>query len=167
MSEQVYDTYSELHCMLCLVMLIQTFLDKSEFHFCTFVLLYTNIDQKLVNSLHGLLNCETGGLECRVISTEYRTRVHCIQMQHLFCNALVHVINSVVSGQYSYTKHYFAYSISLKGLFMDKNMEVFTRSLYNITSSLFYIVPGLCIVAQSLSLVWRIPGLCIVAKSLS
>jgi len=118
MSEQVYDTYSELHCMLCLVMLIQTFLDKSEFHFCTFVLLYTNIDQKLVNSLHGLLNCETGGLECRVISTEYRTRVHCIQMQHLFCNALVHVINSVVSGQYSYTKHYFAYSIFVMHWFM-------------------------------------------------
>jgi len=33
--------------------------------------LYTNIDQKLVNSLHWLLNCEIGGLDCRVITTEY------------------------------------------------------------------------------------------------
>ena len=41
-------------------------------------LLYTNIDQKLVNSLHGLLNCELGDIACRVITTEYRTRVHCI-----------------------------------------------------------------------------------------
>jgi len=32
------------------------------------------MDHKLVNSLHRLLNCETGGLECRVITTEYRTR---------------------------------------------------------------------------------------------
>ena len=126
MLEQLYDTYSEAVTLYAVLgheidmMLIQTLLDKPEFHFCTFVLLYTNIDQKLVNSLHGLLNCEIGGLECRVITNEYRTLVHCIQMQHLFCNALVHVINSVVSGQYSYTKHYFAYSISLKGLFMDK-----------------------------------------------
>ena len=65
--------------------------------------LYTNIDQKLMNSLHRLLNCEIGGLDCRVITTEYRTSVHCIHMYHLFCNALAHVIYSVVSGQYSYT----------------------------------------------------------------
>ena len=39
------------------------------------ILLYTNIDQKLVNSLHGLLNCEIDGLDCRVITTGYRTRV--------------------------------------------------------------------------------------------
>jgi len=38
-----------------------------------------DIDQTLVNSLHRLLNCEIGGLDCRVI-TEYRTRVHCILM---------------------------------------------------------------------------------------
>ena len=59
--------------------------------------------QKLVNSLHGLLNCEIGGLECHVITAEYRTRVHCITMLHLVCNALVYVIYLVVSGQYSYT----------------------------------------------------------------
>ena len=47
--------------------------------FCT-VVFYTNIDQKLVNSLHGLLNCEIGGLDCRVITIEYRTRVQCIHM---------------------------------------------------------------------------------------
>jgi len=28
-----------------------------------------------VNSLHRLLICETGGLDCHVITTEYRTRV--------------------------------------------------------------------------------------------
>ena len=37
--------------------------------------LYANIDQSLVNSLHGLLNCEIGGLGWHVITTEYRTRV--------------------------------------------------------------------------------------------
>jgi len=64
------------------------------------VVLYTNKDQTLVNSLHRLLNCEIGGLVCHVITTQYITRVHCI---HLFCNALVHVIYFLVSGQYSYT----------------------------------------------------------------
>ena len=42
--------------------------------------LYTNIDQTLVNTLHGLLNCEIGGLDCRVSTTEYKTRAHCIHM---------------------------------------------------------------------------------------
>jgi len=28
----------------------------------------------------GLLNCEMGGLDCRVITTEYRTRVHSLHM---------------------------------------------------------------------------------------
>jgi len=68
--------------------------------------LYTNIDQTLVNSLHGLLNCEIGGLDCHVITIEYITRVQCIHMYHLFCNAVVHAIYSVVSGQYSYTKSF-------------------------------------------------------------
>ena len=45
---------------------------------------------------HGLSNCEIGGLDYHGITTEYRTRVHCIHMYHLFCNALVRVI-------YSYT----------------------------------------------------------------
>jgi len=36
--------------------------------------LYTNIDQTLMNSLHGLLNCEIGGLDYRIITTEYRTQ---------------------------------------------------------------------------------------------
>jgi len=44
------------------------------------MLVHGNIDQTLVNSLHGLLNCEIGGLDCRVITTEYRTCVHCIHM---------------------------------------------------------------------------------------
>ena len=67
-----------------------------------YTILYTKNDQKLLNSLHGLLNCEIGGLDCRVITTEYRPRVQCIHMHHLFCNALVHVIYSICSGQYSY-----------------------------------------------------------------
>ena len=41
---------------------------------------YTNIDQTLVNSLHRLLNCEIGGLDCYVITTENRTHVHCIHI---------------------------------------------------------------------------------------
>ena len=60
-------------------------------HLVRALLLFTNINQQLVNSLHGLLNCEIGGLDYRVITTEYRTRVQCIHMYHLFCNALVHV----------------------------------------------------------------------------
>jgi len=47
-------------------------------------ILYLNIDQKLLNSLHGLLNCEIGELDCHVFTTEYRTHVHCIHMYHLF-----------------------------------------------------------------------------------
>jgi len=48
--------------------------------------------QKLVNSLHRLLNCEIGGLDSYVSTTEYKTRVQCIHMYLLFCNSLVHVI---------------------------------------------------------------------------
>jgi len=47
-----------------------------------YYILYKNIDQKLVNSLHGLLNCEIGGFHCPVITTEYKTRVQCIYMYH-------------------------------------------------------------------------------------
>ena len=65
--------------------------------------LYGNIDQKLWNSLHRLLNCERGGLDCRVITIEYRTRVQCIHMYLIFCNAFVLVIYSGVSDQCSYT----------------------------------------------------------------
>jgi len=43
-------------------------------------ILYTNIDQTLANSLHGLSNCETGGLDCQVIATNYSTCVHCKYM---------------------------------------------------------------------------------------
>jgi len=44
------------------------------------LVLYTHIDQTLVNSLHRLLNCEIGGLDCHVITTEYITRVRCIHV---------------------------------------------------------------------------------------
>jgi len=66
-------------------------------------LLYTKIDHTLMNSLHRLLNCEIGGLDSHVITTEYRTRVHCIQYLTPICTALVHVIYSGVSGQCSHT----------------------------------------------------------------
>ena len=73
---------------------------------CTFAnilynLLHGNIDQALVNSLHGLLNCEIGGLDCRVITIENITHVHRLHMYHLFCNALVQINYSRVSDQYS------------------------------------------------------------------
>ena len=45
---------------------------------------------------------EIGGFDCRVITTEYISRVHWINIKHLVCNALVHVIYFVVSGQYLY-----------------------------------------------------------------
>jgi len=66
-------------------------LRTSLYTFIDFIhsLLYTNIDQKFVNSLQGLLNCEIGGLDCHVITTVYRTRVHCIHMYHLVCNAIM------------------------------------------------------------------------------
>ena len=59
-----------------------------------------------MHSLHGLLNCAIGGLDCRVITREYRTRIHSIHRYHLFYNGLVHVIYSGVSGQCSYTIPY-------------------------------------------------------------
>ena len=34
-----------------------------------------NIDKTLVNSLHGLLNCEIGELDCRIVTTDYIARV--------------------------------------------------------------------------------------------
>ena len=56
-----------------------------------------------MNSLHRLLNCEINGLDWHVITAENGTRVHCIHMYHLFCNAFVHVIFSGVSDQCLYT----------------------------------------------------------------
>ena len=67
---------------------------------------YTNIDLTFMNSLHGLLNYEIGELDCHIITTEYRTRVHCIHMLQLFCNAGIHVIYSGVSGQWFHTIEY-------------------------------------------------------------
>jgi len=37
------------------------------------MILHTNIDQTLMNALHGLLNCEIGGLNSHVMTTEYRS----------------------------------------------------------------------------------------------
>jgi len=36
---------------------------KSHYLFTFIILVYTDIDQKLVNSLHGVLHCEIGGLD--------------------------------------------------------------------------------------------------------
>ena len=64
-----------------------------SFTFYVFLcLLNTNFDQILVSSLHRLLNCKIGGLDCPLY-----THVTPI------CNALVHVIYSGVSGQCSHT----------------------------------------------------------------
>jgi len=46
--------------VMCIVRIVQ---------FKKTLLLYTNIDQSLVNSFNVLLNCEIGGLDCRVITT--------------------------------------------------------------------------------------------------
>jgi len=54
------------------------------------LVMYTAMDQTLVNSLY--TDC---GLDGHVITTKY--------IKHLFCNALVHVIHSGVSGQCSNT----------------------------------------------------------------
>jgi len=58
---------------------------------------------------------------CHVITTEYRTHALYIHMKHLFCNALVHVIYSGVSGQCSHAipvkythKHKYYFSIIYK-----------------------------------------------------
>ena len=65
------------------------------------LLLYTNIGQTLVNSLHGQLNCEIGGLDCRVITTEYITRVHSTVYTHVIpilqCVHLCNLFGSVWS----------------------------------------------------------------------
>jgi len=78
----------------------------------TFVvlILYTNIDQTLMNTSHRLLNCEMlcWIVKCHVelwnvVLLHQSIRVHCIHMLHLFFTGLVHVIYLGVSGQCSYT----------------------------------------------------------------
>ena len=51
-------------------------------------ILHGNIDQTLLNSLHCLLNFEIGRLDCRVITTEYKTHIQCIHMYHLFLQSI-------------------------------------------------------------------------------
>jgi len=56
------------------------------------------------------LNCEIGGFDWYVITTKYITHVHCnlyTYVTRLFCNALVDVIYSGVSGQCTHTVPYF------------------------------------------------------------
>ena len=88
-------------------------------HWCKSVLIYHVIVYKhwpdtCVNSLHGLLNCDISGLDCRVITTEYRTRVHFIHMLHVFVmhwsmwfirEYLVNLVNSYIISltRYTYT----------------------------------------------------------------
>ena len=48
------------------------------------------------------LNFEIGGLDGHLITKKYITCVNWIYLYHLICNALLHVIFSAVSGQYSY-----------------------------------------------------------------
>ena len=42
-------------------------------HNLNVTLLHGNIDQTLVNTVHGLLNCKISGLDSHVITAEYRT----------------------------------------------------------------------------------------------
>ena len=42
------------------------------------LVVYTTIDQTLVNSLNGLLNCEIGGLDCRVYNIHVSIVYTCI-----------------------------------------------------------------------------------------
>jgi len=66
-------------------------------HIFTLRILHGNIDQTLVNYLHGLLSYELGRLYYRVIIIKYITCVRCVYMLNIDCNALVHVIHSRVS----------------------------------------------------------------------
>ena len=91
-----------------------------------------NTDQTLVNSLHRLLNSEIGGLMCHVITTEYRTCVHCIHvMYHLLCDALVNVIYFVVSGQYSYSILLYNWVLFLRLFFLFKKLLFILQRLLN------------------------------------
>ena len=49
------------------------------------------------------MHFEIGGIDCRIITAEFRKRVHCIHVKHLICNTVVHAIYSVVAGPYSFT----------------------------------------------------------------
>mgnify|MGYP006890260882 CR=1 FL=1 len=68
LADLLQECSNELRCVSCVVIIKLKWYKEQ----------YTHIDQTLVNSLHGLLNCEIGGLDCSVITTEYRTLVHCI-----------------------------------------------------------------------------------------
>ena len=110
-------------------------------------LVHGNTDQTLVNSLHGLLNCEIGGLMCHVITTEYRTCVHCIHvMYHLICDALVHVIYFVVSGQYSYSILLYNWIIIREPffLFFSKHFYLFCKD-YSTSYTIMLIGTDVCI----------------------
>ena len=48
------------------------------------LILHRNIDQTLLNSLHGLLDFEIGGLRCRGITTEYRTHVSIVYTCNIY-----------------------------------------------------------------------------------
>ena len=82
LKDNLYSWGESIHNKIktCLCFLKASLNFKNDFFFSNSLLLYTNIDQTLVNSLHRLLNCEIGGLDCHVIATEYITHVHCIHM---------------------------------------------------------------------------------------
>ena len=53
---------------------------SSSYHTMIIFRAWEQFDLTLLNSLHGLWNCEIGGLDCHVIITEYSTYVQCIHM---------------------------------------------------------------------------------------
>jgi len=80
---------------------------------------YTHIDQTLVNSLHRLLNCEIGGLDCHVIiqqsiehvSTVYTCYTYFVMhwsiqfIREYLVNVLIQCMYINVSTDEHYLKH--------------------------------------------------------------
>jgi len=96
--------------------------------------LHGNIDQTLLNSLHRLISCEIGGLD---FTTKYIMCVHCIHML-LFCNALVDVFYSRMSGECFHEIHVIN-PIGITILHFNFRENVF-RGLRHILDSICFIL---------------------------
>ena len=80
-------------------------------------LLYTNIDQALINSLHRLIKYTVKQVDQTVMllqrSIEHVSIVHTRTIYFVYSNALVHVIYSGVSDQCSYTIFQMIHSLEI------------------------------------------------------
>jgi len=134
-------------------------------------MVYTNIDQKLVNSFTRII--ELWNRWIRLSCYNNRTRVYCIHIYHLFCNALVHVIYSEVSGQYSYTISHDILANFAVYIWLVRRLTLIcwrvdnapviecldSRSytyiiVYNITQILTHVLILLCLIVMDISLKW-------------